>query len=332
MIQIVGQITVIGKIDFNIIMKKKELIIKAFEEMDISMLEILLNENQSYQDVDKKTFLDVLTDYFLSIKKDPEQKLDFKAVPGICDQCKIGNKGYSFVNSIGESYMSMIFEETEDDFSDIYKCNKFKVFNDEIKEEWLGIYFYKDDHVDYIPTAKNISEMKKCEEAVREVEYEIQREGILSKNFYIPFMDKYGHLYSFADAAIYGSYRYKKQVSKYMFVFEFQMKNLERTKIAKIFYEEFLTFSKINRETIQDWLIRCDSVLPYMKYGFEYETYPKEGYFLDRGIKINLSDFFYLQNVSTILHKYFDWIPEKNPLIPIPEYQMGWEDEEDQPF
>ena len=139
-------------------MTKKQLILKAFEDLDAHMLDVLLNDGQSYQDVHKETFVAELKTYFSDLRNDRDYKTDFKAVQGMCTRCNKGKKGYAFVNSDGESFMSMLFEETEDDFSDIYKCSHFKTIATEIKEEWQGIYFYDDDRADYIPTELNIRE------------------------------------------------------------------------------------------------------------------------------------------------------------------------------
>ena len=40
---------------------KKEQILKAFEDLDIYSLALLLNENQTYQDVTKEIFLRILS-------------------------------------------------------------------------------------------------------------------------------------------------------------------------------------------------------------------------------------------------------------------------------
>ena len=60
-------------------MTKKQLIIKAFEQLDAGMLDVLLNDDMSYQDVPKQTFVNKLKDYFEIAKSDEEIKQDFKA-------------------------------------------------------------------------------------------------------------------------------------------------------------------------------------------------------------------------------------------------------------
>ena len=295
-------------------MTKKQLILKAFEDLDAHMLDVLLNDGQSYQDVHKETFVAELKTYFSDLRNDRDYKTDFKAVQGMCTRCNKGKKGYAFVNSDGESFMSMLFEETEDDFSDIYKCSHFKTIATEIKEEWQGIYFYDDDRADYIPTELNIREQKECDRAVLVLKDEIEKEGILSRDFYIPWIKAYGHLDTLADFFTFKSYRYKNEVSFYIGILWPRTDSLKKNDLAQQYWHEFISFPVITRDVIQDWLIRCDYDFPYYKYGFEYQTDFRQGYFDIRGVKINLSEYYYLHSISIILEKYSNWIPQSNPL------------------
>ena len=139
-------------------MDKKKEIIKAFENLDADMLDILLNDNQSYMDVTKEMFVEELRQYFKRNKSDYKSENYFKAYPGQCTKCNKGKTGYSFINSQNECYMSFLFEENEEDFTDIYKCSSFDTYEKEIENEWGGIFFYDDDNVSYLPTEKNIPE------------------------------------------------------------------------------------------------------------------------------------------------------------------------------
>ncbi|ROI09829.1 hypothetical protein EGI11_03475 [Chryseobacterium sp. H3056] len=313
-------------------MSKKRLILKAFEELDADMLEVLLNDTQSYQDVHKETFVAEIKQYFLYLRKNCHNELDFKAVQGICTKCSYGKKGYSFVNSEGESFMSMVFEESDDDYSDIYKCSSFKTFDKEIKEEWAGIHFYDDDQVDYIPTEFNIREKNECDRAVKAIEMEIEKEGMVSKHFYVPWINSYGHLHTIEEAFFGQSYRYKNNVTRYIGVFDHRVIPIRNCDLAKQFWKEFISFPVITREVIQDWLIRCDYDFPYHKYGFEYECDFRHGYFIDTGVKVNLPEYYYLQNIAVILHRYLDWIPEENPLKKNEGLSIDGEDEDQVPF
>lgn len=313
-------------------LNKKQLILKAFEDLDADMLDVLLNDGQSYQDVHKETFVAELKSYFSELRDDDRYKSDFKAAEGICTKCSKGKKGYAFVNSDGESFMSMVFEETENDFSDIYKCSHFKTSVTEIREEWHGIYLNDDDRADYIPTELNIREQKECDWALSILKDEIEKEGILSRDFYMPWIKTYDHLDTLADIFTAKSYRYKNEISFYIRILWPRTDSLKKNDLAQQYLQEFISFPVITRELIQDWLIRCDYDFPYYKYGFEYQTDFRQGYFDIRGVKINLPEYYYLHSISIILEKYSSWIPEINPLKENEEVDDDYEGAEVFPF
>ena len=289
---------------------KKDLIIKAFEKLDANMLDVLLNDDQPYQDVSKDLFVAELKKYFWEMKSENYSVFDYKACKGVCQNCSKGKTGYSFVNSEGHSFMSMVFEESEDDFTDIYKCGSFCTENKEIEEEMTGIFFYKDDEVTYVPSAKNILEEKRCESAFSELMREIESEGILSKKFYIPWTEKFGDLDDISEAFSGESYRYKSKVKKPLSTLKFYTKIVEKDRIAKKYWLEFLQIPIITKESIITWLIACDREFEYLKYGFADSTNFKSGYFENSGLKIDLHEFYYYQNIAVILNNYFVWIPD----------------------
>ena len=289
---------------------KKDLIIKAFEKLDANMLDVLLNDNQPYQDVSKALFVAELKKYFWEMKSENYSVFDYKAYKGVCQNCSKGKTGYSFVNSEGHSFMSMVFEESEDDFTDIYKCGSFCTENKEIEEEMTGIFFYKDDEVTYVPSAKNILEEKRCESAFSELMREIETEAILSKKFYIPWTEKFGDLDDISEAFSGESYRYKSKVKKPLHTLKYYAKIVERESLAKKNWIDFLKIPIITKENIISWLIACDREFEFLKYGFADTTNFKSGYFEDSGLKIDLHEFYYYQNIAVILNKYFEWIPD----------------------
>lgn len=290
---------------------KKQQIIFAFENLDATMLDVLLNDGQPYQDVPKDLFVEELQMYFELIKSDNYSKLDYKAYKGTCQNCNKGKTGYAFVNSEGHSFMSMVFEESDDDFTDIYKCGSFFT-EEEIIEEMTGIYFYKDDEVKYIPTAKNILDEKRCDDAFRELTMEIENEGILSKNFYIPWVVKYEDMDDISQAFTGEIYRYQSKIIPALSILKYIAKDVALENLAKKYWIEFISFPKIDFDCIQDWLIRCDQDLQFLKYGMGQNANFEVGYFEQGGLRIDLKELYYYHNIGVILQKYFDWIPEES--------------------
>lgn len=313
-------------------MTKKQLIIKAFEELDAGMLEVLLNDEMSYQDVPKQTFVNALRKYYKDVANYDDVKLDFKAYKGQCEGCQKGKSGYSFVNSDGDCYMSLVFEENENDFSDIYKCGKFKADNVEIVNDWIGVFFYEDEKTDFVHSWETLQEEKECLRAVEEIENELSTNGILSSNFYLSWYEKYSHLDSMKRLFDKKSYKYTVKVGQYIYSVSSAVSRSSKNKLAKSFYLEFLEFPIISEDLIYDWLIRADSEFQYAKYGFGFECDFRNDYFEDSYFRFQLSEMYYYHTLSELLHKYFDWIPENNPLIPPDEFEDQFDDDEDLPF
>jgi hypothetical protein len=115
---------------------KKELIIKAFSEMNISLLEVTLDENKYYHNgLDKKSFINKIRDVFDKFKKAKDTKL----IPytGKCNggHCYAAGRciGFSFVGNFSNNGINLNFEEGEDNYLNIQRCHDFKIDNKSIK-------------------------------------------------------------------------------------------------------------------------------------------------------------------------------------------------------
>ncbi len=313
-------------------MNKKQLIIKAFENLDADMLEVLLNDGQAYQDVPKDIFVEELRRYFTKIKTYEGVDLNFKACKGHCGSCNKEKTGYSFINSENESMMSLIFDETEDDYTDIYKCGSFSPLDKEIETEWSSISFYEEDKVNYLPTVKNFQDERLSNKAVKEIETEIENEGILSANFCVDWYQNYEKLQNWSEIFNGKTYRYKKEVIDYISKLSFVVSMMKAEKLAYKYWQEFINIPIISEESIKDWLIRCDHDLHYFIYGFPYQSNFKLKYFEEQNIKFDLESVYYIQNLSEILNKYFDWIPIPNPITEKEQENITFEKDSDYPF
>jgi hypothetical protein len=108
---------------------KAELIIKAFAEMNIAALEILLDDAKTYQDASKEVFLEKVEELFLAHKNSGDDYLiSYSGKCGAensrCDNC--GKTGYRFVGNQSNNYSDFIFEIGRETVSDIYDCSRFE--------------------------------------------------------------------------------------------------------------------------------------------------------------------------------------------------------------
>lgn len=148
-------------------MNKKELIIESFRTLNAEMLEVLLNDGQNYSDVSKELFIERYKKLFSEIKTFPGKNLDFKVYPDECTNCYEGRKGFSFVNSEGLCSLSLIFEEDENDFTDIYACSSLLTEGIEIVSSYDAPYYYADEKFDWKPSYENYQEMSECERGMK---------------------------------------------------------------------------------------------------------------------------------------------------------------------
>jgi len=116
-------------------MTQKEAIIFYFQEMDISMLELILSDKVKNSEWDKQLFLKNIENTFWIFK----QAGDTKLIPhkGFCKSYSCDNKGcsgYSFVGNNSHMHLDIIFDESKLEVQDIFDCRSLKtsLFTDEL--------------------------------------------------------------------------------------------------------------------------------------------------------------------------------------------------------
>ncbi len=148
-------------------MTKKEAIVKYITEMNTDMLSLILDDNKSYMDVPKETFIEKLKETFEKLQNQDIKKFS-RVLKGHCGgDCNNGCGGYTFLTNDNRS-LDLIFEEENDDIKDLYTCTIFNI--EEPIENRTEIYmsFYDDEKSNYIPTSKHLVLQKKIETAFSE--------------------------------------------------------------------------------------------------------------------------------------------------------------------
>ena len=178
---------------------KKTLIIKAFSEMNISLLEVLLDENSTYQKTTKETFLEKMNVVFEQFK----QSEDTALLPyvGSCggETCKsYGCTGFSFIGNHSNSFIDLVFDETENDFKDIYCCCKIKTKDADIKKN-RKFYFDVglDEQAIFSPSPLQAKAFQNCKNAYNEIlKPKVQA---LTKDFLIIWLERNSELYDYIE-------------------------------------------------------------------------------------------------------------------------------------
>lgn len=147
---------------------KKEFILKAFQEMNINNLELVLDNSKIYNGAKKKIFLEKLANTFKEFKDEGDTFL--KAKKGFCNSRSCKNKGctgFTFLGNKSEFYTDVVFKETEDDYVDIFNCNNIK--NEEENLEKIEVLFISVLNIDKVNFPHKLEYAilsQRCEKAV----------------------------------------------------------------------------------------------------------------------------------------------------------------------
>jgi len=164
-------------------MTQKEAIVLYFQEMDISMLELILSDKVQYSEWDKQLFLKNLENTFWIIK----QAGDTKLIPhkGVCKSYSCDNKGcsgYLFIGNNSYMHLDLIFDESKLEIQDIFDCRSLKksLCNDELNI--LIPIQSKDIYIDLSITEIGdlVDNYKKCFLLINEIN-QLNKNGIILK-------------------------------------------------------------------------------------------------------------------------------------------------------
>ncbi|MFH4968739.1 hypothetical protein V8G61_11105 [Gaetbulibacter sp. M240] len=101
----------------------KEKFIKACENLDASVFEPLIDEDEFFEDLDKYKFLQSMKEQFDHLKGNGIEKV--KMVVGKCEMCFIGEQVHEFYSVPGNGQPAFAYNIQERDgiIKDIFRCN-----------------------------------------------------------------------------------------------------------------------------------------------------------------------------------------------------------------
>jgi hypothetical protein len=100
-------------------------VVYFFQLMDIQMIDDLLDENRTYENMSKEIFLRLLQSAFEVFQKSGDTYLE--AEDGFCQhlQCSYLKKGFRFIGNLSENYMDVLFSREHGKVTNIYQCLNF---------------------------------------------------------------------------------------------------------------------------------------------------------------------------------------------------------------
>ena len=325
-------------------MTKKRLIIKAFEDLDIPMLELLLNDNQSYQDVPKLLFIEKYREYFRELTDDESIVCNFKAFRGKCDGCSKGKIGYSFINSEGTCFGELVFIEEEEDFSDIYFCSEFICHSDEeIVHYFDGPTFYDDEKVGYQLSFDQLLEKEFCLRGVQEIKNELELNTILSQDFILQWLTEFGEHYKNNDFLNPLRLSFVSTLKGYIGSVNNAMAFFKLSNKAKLYLSLYKNELFTDTEAKMMWLLACLEDIPDIKLYLHARVNEIENKITFSKINVSLdlmrdyiqlqkrfNEWSYLIPYTILMSLPHDW--KNRPSSTFFDEQSDWGDDDEFPF
>lgn len=255
-LKLIQQLSELG--DVTIVKRGTSSLIKAISEMNSKALELILEDDVSYQDTTKSIFLQKLKTLFQDFQKEDNKLIAYQ---GKCNykECSNTNKnGFCFMGNKSGRYINFIVEENENgSIKDICTCHDFcpneKVI-DKNKEK-MSYFIFFDERVDFVLSPDYIYSNNKSISAIKELKQfndaEISKEDIIS------WVKNYEDLYNTMDFA---DMFYKNLVPFYecyghiLKIYEFLLIEEE----ASIALQEFASVNVDDEITVLRWLVKFE--------------------------------------------------------------------------
>jgi len=159
--------------EVTIVKRSATSLVTAISEMNSKALELILEDDISYQDTTKEIFLNKVQTLFEAYKKAGDTEL--RSYPGTCNaDCTLcenyGKSGFRLVGNNSANYTDLIFELAGEDIKDIYHCSQLKT--DQAIEDLanqFSIYVDADEKVTFKKTTEYWSKLNAAHEAMDEI-------------------------------------------------------------------------------------------------------------------------------------------------------------------
>lgn len=207
--------------------RKKETIVKAITEMNLESLNLILDENLTYQDASKEMFLSKLEEIFYEFKKNNDTLQSYSGRCGSKDCSNFDKNGMLFCGRNSGNHFNLIIEEDENEnVKDLYYCNVFKCnFEDKVNKngQSLELFIYEDEKVKFRPSSHYEYLNRKSIEAISELS--IFKNKTISKAELLNWYEKYSDFYASKplfdfrfknEHRFYQVYRKAEEIKKYL--------------------------------------------------------------------------------------------------------------------
>jgi len=236
-------------------MNKKEAIIKYISEMNTEMLSLILEDDKSYMDVSKQTFINKLEDTFDRLRLEGIKTFT-TVVKGHCGgNCNNGCGGFSFITSNNQS-LDLIFVEENNEIKDIYTCTIF--LNNEQIENKREIYisFYEDEKVLFKPSARDLALQKQIAKCLEE--FSKFKNNLTSIDDFCEWSENCKKLYDEIDVYERMTYRYVKPLHELVYNNSAIQNLITFHPLAKKAKDDFYKLNRDNDRDLIEWVLKYE--------------------------------------------------------------------------
>ncbi len=166
--------------------------VEAISNMDIPALQKIFANQENFDHVSVKVILFKLEQVFKQLKQNGDKKL--KAIPGYCEVCNKGMRGFRFMAPKAKKNLTLIFEVKNDKVADISHCGTF--YTGKTTKEYFPDVTYKiytDEYLGFEKTNSYQILMADCTEAMSEFDFE--KPQILSTEIVTTWIKAYQGVY-----------------------------------------------------------------------------------------------------------------------------------------
>lgn len=196
--------------DITIFNRKKETVVKAIKEMDMVSLELILDENLTYQETSKEIFLSKLFNIFKEFKKSKDTLQTHSGKCGSKDCSNYDKNGILFCGKKTGKHFNLLIEEDENEnVKDLCYCSSFRCnFEENVNKngQSIDLFVYEDEKAKFRPSSHYEYINKKSIEAISDLS--IFENKSISKVELFDWIDKYSDFY--ASKPIF-DFRYKNE-------------------------------------------------------------------------------------------------------------------------
>lgn len=139
-----------------------------FSRMDIGMLELILDDQNTYNDMHKDVFLQKLSDIFEKFREAGDTRLNIYS--GECANCFKSCKGYSFCGNNSGNYLDLLVKQDNGDVSDIHFCSELVNYREIEKNKRYILLCEPDEAAGFKPEEEYLLLLHQCRMALLELE------------------------------------------------------------------------------------------------------------------------------------------------------------------